>query len=90
VTTHQPTLAARSAAHKPQKPLAAVLPTALSQFDSLPDAAHVRLPIVAGLNGISAPTVWRWVKTGRLPAPVKLGPNTTAWNVGALRAAIAK
>lgn len=65
------------------------LPSALSQFDSLPDSAHVRLPVVAALNGISDPTVWRWVKTGRLPQPVKRGPNTTAWRVGDLRRALA-
>lgn len=61
------------------------IPAALKQFDSLPDSANVRLPIVAALNGISAPTVWRWVKAGRIPNPKKLGPNTTAWNVGELR-----
>lgn len=63
----------------------AEIPTALANFDQLPDSAFVRLPVVAALNGISAPTVWRWVKAGRLPQPSKRGPNTTAWNVGALR-----
>ena len=63
------------------------IPAALEQFDSLPDSAYVRLPVVAALNGVSAPTVWRWVKAGRLPMPQKLGPNTTAWNVGDLRRA---
>lgn len=63
------------------------IPAALAQFDKLPDAAHVRLPIVARLFGISAATAWRWVKSGRLPAAKKLGPNTTAWNVGELRQA---
>lgn len=63
------------------------IPAALAQFDDLPDSASVRLPVVAALNGISAPTVWRWVKAGRIPAPKKLGPNTTAWNVGELRRA---
>ncbi|MBY0235031.1 MAG: AlpA family phage regulatory protein [Burkholderiaceae bacterium] len=63
------------------------IPAALAQFDDLPDSANVRLPIVAALKGISAPTVWRWVKSGRIPAPRKLGPNTTAWNVGELRRA---
>lgn len=67
----------------------ASIPAALAQFDDLPDSASVRLPVVAALNGISAPTVWRWVKAGRLPAPKKLGPNTTAWNVGELRRASA-
>ncbi|MDE2368513.1 MAG: AlpA family phage regulatory protein [Burkholderiales bacterium] len=62
---------------------------ALVQFDTLPDAAHVRLPIVCALYAISAPTAWRWVKAGRLPAPIKLGPNTTGWNVGALRRSFA-
>jgi predicted DNA-binding transcriptional regulator AlpA len=59
--------------------------TALANFDSLPDSAHVRLPVVAALKGVSTATVWRWVKAGILPAPVKLGPNTTAWRVGELR-----
>lgn len=35
---------------------------------------------------ISAPTLWRWVKAGRFPAPVKLGPRVTAWPVEAVRA----
>jgi predicted DNA-binding transcriptional regulator AlpA len=58
---------------------------ALSNFDSLPDSAHVRQKDVEGLLGVSGATVWRWVRTGRLPAPKKLGPRTTAWNVGDLR-----
>lgn len=61
----------------------------LAQFDTLPESAHVRLPVVAALHGIGPATVWRWVKAGRLPAPVKLGPNTTAWNVGSLRRVMA-
>ena len=63
------------------------IPAALANFDALPDSAHVRLPIVAALNGIGPATVWRWVKAGRLPQPHKLGPNTTAWKVGELRRA---
>lgn len=63
------------------------LPAGLANFDSLPDSAHVRLPVVAGLHDISAATVWRWVKSGHLPAPVKLGPGVTAWKVGDLRRA---
>lgn len=65
------------------------IPVALAQFDDLPDSANVRLPVVAALNSVSEPTVWRWVKTGRLPAPKKLGPNVTAWNVGELRRSMA-
>lgn len=60
--------------------------SALSSFDSLPDSAHVRAPTVAALFGVSVVTVWRWSKTGKLPAPIKRGA-TTSWNVGALRRA---
>jgi predicted DNA-binding transcriptional regulator AlpA len=66
---------------------AKAIPASLAQFDDLPDSASVRLPVVAALNGISAPTVWRWVKAGRLPAPRKTGPNVTVWSVGELRRA---
>lgn len=65
----------------------AEIPAALAQFDDLPNSAYVRIPVVSQLKGISEPTVWRWVKQGRLPAPEKIGPNTTAWNVGKLREA---
>lgn len=61
---------------------------ALKQFDSLPDSANVRLPIVAILLGCSDATVWRMVKRGDLPKPRKLTARVTAWNVGQLRACL--
>ena len=30
--------------------------------------------------GVSRATVWNWSKTGYLPAPRKIGPNTTRWD----------
>jgi len=60
----------------------------LSNFDDLPEAANVRLPVVMGLYGISAATLWRSVKSGRIPQPRKLTPRTTVWNVGDLRQAL--
>jgi predicted DNA-binding transcriptional regulator AlpA len=57
-------------------------------FDDLPDAAHVRLPVVAALYATSQSNVWRWVKQGIIPQPRKLGPQTTVWNVGDLRRAL--
>ena len=56
----------------------------MSQFDSLPDSALVRLPVVKNLFSISSPTVWRWSKSGRLPAPIRIS-GITAWQVGSLR-----
>ena len=61
---------------------------ALTAFDQLPDAANVRLPVVQALFACSDETVRRYVKSGRIPAPRKLGPRITAWNVGELRQAL--
>ncbi len=59
---------------------------ALSGFDSLPDTANVRQPVVEALYGCSSATVWRWVKKGIIPAPKKFGEQRiTVWNVGELR-----
>lgn len=64
------------------------IPDALRQFDLLPDSAHVRQPVVEALYACSASTVWRRVRTGLIPEPVRLGPRVTAWSVGALRRAL--
>ena len=68
----------------------ATIPEALANFDSLPDSANVRLPIVMRLYGISSASVWRGVKSGNIPKPRKLTPRTTAWLVRDLRLALAK
>lgn len=70
----------------------------LSLFDSLPDSAFVResqlvqspkRPDIPVPLPFSAPTLWRLVKAGRFPKPVKLSQRVTAWNIGAVRAWIA-
>lgn len=62
---------------------------ALKNFDSLPDSAYVRVPVVKALRACSDATVWRLVRRGDLPAPRKLSERITAWNVGELRKALA-
>lgn len=62
---------------------------ALKNFDSLPDSANVRLPVVSALKACSPATIWRMVKRGELPAPRKVSQRITAWNVGELRKALA-
>ena len=69
--------------------MSALTTSALTEFDSLPDAAHVRLPVVQALYACSDETIRRRVKAGQIPAPRKLGPRVTAWNVGDLRRALA-
>jgi predicted DNA-binding transcriptional regulator AlpA len=29
---------------------------------------------------VSPATIWRWVREGRFPAPIKLGKNVTVWD----------
>lgn len=63
---------------------------ALEDFDSLPNSSFVGLSTMEGLFQTSSTTIWRWSRDGKLPRPRKLGGNTTRWNVGELRQAIAK
>ena len=35
---------------------------------------------VAARYSVSRITVWRWSRTGHLPAPYKIGPNTSRWS----------
>lgn len=57
----------------------------LKNFDLLPNSAHVRVDVVAGLFGCSVPTVWRRARLGKMPQPRKLA-GTPVWRVGDLRA----
>jgi predicted DNA-binding transcriptional regulator AlpA len=65
------------------------IPDSLRNFDSLPNSAHVRQPVVEALFGCSPATVWRLVKRGTLKAR-KLSNRVTAFNVGELRTALSK
>ncbi len=66
------------------------IPAELANFDDLPDSANVRIKTVKQLyGGVSDATVWR--KSGKsIPAPHKLSERITAWNVGEIRADLAK
>ena len=62
-------------------------------FDQLPNTALLRQAqlVRSATNPIaplpfSAPTLWRMVKAGTFPAPIKLSAKVTAWQVGAVRA----
>ena len=68
---------------------------ATPSFDLLADSAFIReaqlvpspkRPGAPAPLPFSAPTLWRKVKAGTFPKPVKLSKRVTAWNVGAVRA----
>ena len=65
------------------------IPDALANFDRLPDSAYIRLPVMIGLFGVSAASIWRGVKNQSIPKPVKLTERTTAWSVRLVRQALA-
>lgn len=64
----------------------------------LPETGYLRLSQIVGkkptaddpglpaLVPVSASTLWQWVRDGKFPPPVKLGPRTTAWSVESVRA----
>jgi hypothetical protein len=67
----------------------------VSNFDALADSAYIResqlvqspkRTCTPAPLPFSAPTLWRKVKAGTFPQPVKLSERVTAWRVGAVRA----
>ena len=57
------------------------------QFDNLPDMALIRQrQLTAGIIPFSGATLWRRVKAGTFPQPLRLEGNITAWRVGDVRA----
>jgi acyl dehydratase len=60
---------------------------------NLPGEGFVRLSSIIGPRGpipVSKSTWWAGVKTGRFPAPVRLGRGITMWRVADIRAMIEK
>lgn len=56
-------------------------------FDSLPGSAFLReRQLISGLVPFSSATLWRRVKSGEFPAPIKLEGRITAWRVSDVRA----
>lgn len=45
---------------------------------------------IAERYGVSRATVWRWVREGRFPAPLKIGQGCTRWKLSDLEAWEAK
>jgi hypothetical protein len=67
----------------------------IPSFDALPDSAFIResqlvqspkRPTTPAPLPFSGPTLWRMVKSGKFPKPLKLSSRVTAWKVGDVRA----
>lgn len=67
---------------------------------ALPETGFVRLiqiigdpkasPPITAIIPVGRSTWWAGVRSGRYPAPVKLGPGVTAWRVEDIRTLIAQ
>ena len=57
----------------------------LQNFSYLPDESLVRLPILMALYGLSKASIYRFIKDGIIPAPIKLTGRTSVWIVGDIR-----
>lgn len=54
--------------------------------DGLPATGYIRAAqLVPHIIPIGSVTLWRWVKKGTFPKPIRLGPCVTAWRVEAVR-----
>ncbi|MFN3911488.1 helix-turn-helix transcriptional regulator [Hyphomonas sp.] len=52
----------------------------------LPATGYIRQSLLLQYVPFSGATLWRRVKDGTFPAPVKLSANVTAWDVSKVRA----
>jgi prophage regulatory protein len=57
-----------------------------NSLGSLPESGYVRQSqLIPFIFPFSSATLWRKVKAGTFPKPVKLGPRITAWRVEDIR-----
>jgi prophage regulatory protein len=75
--------ASRSTTHRLGRPASVrprpLNPEALYRLIDIVGAFESDQTRVGGYIPASPATIWRWVRAGRFPKPVKLGPGVTAW-----------
>lgn len=65
--------------------------TNVSHFDTLPNAANISIKAFAAVNGQGVSTLWRHCKQDpEFPRPIRLSAGCTRFNVGEIRAYLAK
>lgn len=65
------------------------MPTIALPAGHLPQTGYLRqAQLIPAIFPFSSATLWRKVKAGTFPKPVKLGPRITAWRVEDIREAL--
>lgn len=54
-------------------------------FDDLPSSALLSINEISAMACRSNASIWRDVKAGRLPQPLKIGAGSSRWHVGDVR-----
>ena len=54
-------------------------------MDNFKEIGLIRQKQLLPLVGFSAPTLWRKVKAGSFPQPIKIGEKMTAWRMEEIR-----
>lgn len=49
-------------------------------MQQISEVGYMRIGQVLALCPVGKSTLWLWCREGKFPAPVKLGPRTTAWS----------
>lgn len=63
------------------------MPKTASPIGELLATGYIRqAQLIPAIIPVSSPTLWRMVKAGTFPAPVKLSARVTAWRVEDVRA----
>ena len=61
------------------------LPQSFVDFDKYPNSAFVDYEVFMLLTNLSRTSMWRGIKNGNLPQPVKFGDRKLSFNVGEIR-----
>lgn len=62
----------------------------VNPFEALPDVGGTRVRVAARMCGVTPATYYNWARKGLMPAPVKIGPNSSIVPNAALKAAGAR
>lgn len=60
------------------------------KLEDFSDDAFIRMSFLLTLFPFSKSTIWRKIKAGKFPKPVKISDNITAWRVSVIRAELSK
>lgn len=59
---------------------------ALEHVNKTQQERIIRKSELSRMLGLSHPTIWRKVKDGELPAPIRLGKNSIGWKLSEVNA----